>query len=611
MKTTSIENNTLYIAIGDLNDFTKLLQKEENLWVPHQSFVSIDEMKERYATPNENADFIDSALEHIVLSKLEEGLTTIYHYGETISDNYILKLISHCKKHGLKYKILSFNKKIGKKYFVQEEINEDTVFIKNVIEIKEDKLDAIGDIHGCYKEMITLIKRMGYNMSTGVPIHPNGRKIVWLGDLVDRGPKSVDVLKFVRTAVEKGGHYCIRGNHEEYLIKSFNSYKKGERIPSGEGMKRTLVEFLREFDEAQREEYISFIQSLPFYLIKTYSNKVKFALTHGNLASFDPFKTSRNNCIFGSDDDLDATYEEKYLAGENEYILIRGHIDQSIQREGVFSLEDRQSFSGNLMSLSLDLFKGDTSIKSFNKKAIKQKVSFNYIKFKKRETLLKRIKREEADGFIKRGTNNTRTLFTITYDKKAEESKFWGREPFHKKIKHIVLDLNGEIVQKSFDEIEEYSASNSLDLESSSQYVDIVPEVKGELYSVSIHPFEKRLLITNGKSNIVLSIPGLKKESEKEIMDILNSGIEGATIMFKSTASAEVYLVGARDNTLNSKLYEEGLLDILAKKIDVHRPTIEYNLQFQDALAKVKNSKEGGYIFRDGSTKKYLARVSA
>ena len=59
------------------------------------------------------------------------------------------------------------------------------------------KYDVIGDIHGCYDEMIALIEKLGYSLSSGFPVHPENRTLVFLGDLTDRGPKSLEVVEFV------------------------------------------------------------------------------------------------------------------------------------------------------------------------------------------------------------------------------------------------------------------------------------------------------------------------------------------------------------------------------------------------------------------------------
>jgi len=77
----------------------------------------------------------------------------------------------------------------------------------------------IGDVHGHYDTLMTLVERL-----------PKDAKLIFVGDLIDRGPKSADVVKFVRD----GGHLCVMGNHEEIMVKDtpyiLNAYKKDRTL---------------------------------------------------------------------------------------------------------------------------------------------------------------------------------------------------------------------------------------------------------------------------------------------------------------------------------------------------------------------------------------------
>ena len=84
---------------------------------------------------------------------------------------------------------------------------------------KRMKYDVIGDIHGCYDEMIALIEKLGYSLTSGVPVHPENRTLVFLGDLTDRGPKSLEVVEFVGRAVEDGAVRYVPGNHCNKLYR--------------------------------------------------------------------------------------------------------------------------------------------------------------------------------------------------------------------------------------------------------------------------------------------------------------------------------------------------------------------------------------------------------
>ncbi len=76
------------------------------------------------------------------------------------------------------------------------------------------KYDIIGDIHGCFEEFCDLLNSLGYRWTEEIiPIHPDGRTLVFLGDLTDRGPNSLAVMQTVSKLVEKGKAHYTPGNH--------------------------------------------------------------------------------------------------------------------------------------------------------------------------------------------------------------------------------------------------------------------------------------------------------------------------------------------------------------------------------------------------------------
>ena len=74
-------------------------------------------------------------------------------------------------------------------------------------------LDIIGDIHGCFDEFMQLLKQLGYEEKNGLFIHPQGRKLVSVGDITSRGPKSIAALKFFIAHKRAGLSYMTDSNH--------------------------------------------------------------------------------------------------------------------------------------------------------------------------------------------------------------------------------------------------------------------------------------------------------------------------------------------------------------------------------------------------------------
>src|SRR3989442_13994819 len=83
--------------------------------------------------------------------------------------------------------------------------------------------DIIGDVHGCCDELLELMTTLGYSIEkngdgyqVGVP---DRRKAIFLGDLVDRGPKIVAVLRVVMGMVDGGTGLWITGHHDVKLLR--------------------------------------------------------------------------------------------------------------------------------------------------------------------------------------------------------------------------------------------------------------------------------------------------------------------------------------------------------------------------------------------------------
>ena len=77
-------------------------------------------------------------------------------------------------------------------------------------------LDVVGDVHGESAALMALLVQLGYDAQG---CHPQERKLVFVGDLCDRGPNSVQVIQTVRAMVEAGNAFVVLGNHELNLLR--------------------------------------------------------------------------------------------------------------------------------------------------------------------------------------------------------------------------------------------------------------------------------------------------------------------------------------------------------------------------------------------------------
>ena len=90
--------------------------------------------------------------------------------------------------------------------------------------VETGPFDIIGDVHGCFEELVALLEKLGYaiqmtNTDGFSCTPPEGRKAVFLGDVVDRGPRIADTLRLVMAMVESGAAWCVPGNHDLKLVK--------------------------------------------------------------------------------------------------------------------------------------------------------------------------------------------------------------------------------------------------------------------------------------------------------------------------------------------------------------------------------------------------------
>ena len=122
-----------------------------------------------------------------------------------------------------------------------EEIDAATVTREPLFNNKKGEhgpFDIIGDIHGCFDELVALLSKLGYTVSGHAVTPPKGRKAVFLGDLTDRGPKSPDVLKLVMQMVADGTALCVPGNHDVKLLRKL----RGRDVQITHGLAETLAQ---------------------------------------------------------------------------------------------------------------------------------------------------------------------------------------------------------------------------------------------------------------------------------------------------------------------------------------------------------------------------------
>ena len=130
--------------------------------------------------------------------------------------------------------------------------------------------DIIGDIHGHADELEILLDELGYNENNGHYRHPQGRKVVFLGDYIDRGPKIRRSLQIVRGMIDAGEAHGILGNHEVNALRYHTSDGNGGYLREQGGgntnqHQATLSQIVEPFPDEWRG-WMDWFAGLPLWL---------------------------------------------------------------------------------------------------------------------------------------------------------------------------------------------------------------------------------------------------------------------------------------------------------------------------------------------------------
>ncbi|HJV45540.1 MAG TPA: metallophosphoesterase [Bacillota bacterium] len=220
---------------------------------------------------------------------------------------------------------------------------------------KELFLDIIGDVHGCYEELLQLLQKLGYEKEQEGFRNKDGRKLVFVGDLCDRGPKSLEVILLVIRLVEMGVAFHCPGNHDDKLMR----WCQGRRVQVKHGLETTVREIEQSNNpEEMRKQIVEYIQNLPLYFT---FDKGKLVVAHAGIPTDKPNlpdKRLREICLYGfptgkldqhglpERDPVVKHYHGKAL-------LVHGHtpVHEPLQEKNIINIDTGCVFGGKLTCL--------------------------------------------------------------------------------------------------------------------------------------------------------------------------------------------------------------------------------------------------------------------
>lgn len=185
--------------------------------------------------------------------------------------------------------------------------------------------DIIGDIHGCARTLEHLLEQMGYSKRNGVYQHPR-RQAIFIGDIIDRGPRIRESLHLVRDMVEHGSARIVMGNHE------YNALGYCTRARPGSGRDflrehnarhdRLIRETLEQFDHYPQEwnEFLEWFYTLPLFIEEEHFRAVHACWDERLIRQF--LESQGSACI--DEDFLHASAAIDSFAGQVMDTLLRG-----------------------------------------------------------------------------------------------------------------------------------------------------------------------------------------------------------------------------------------------------------------------------------------------
>lgn len=615
MKQITIENNCVVLVRSEKKEEFRKNSIKNNDNISFENFFCTEKIKkeilgndytynfDKEDIEKEKYNFENYNILELILSmskiRSSQELTTIIFLDDSFQDKEIYKAKKYYMDNNIKF------------YIIDE---EDTFFKMENNIIRDCHIDVIGDVHGLYDELVEMLSKKGYYIKNKTIMHPENRKVLFLGDLVDKGRKSIDVIQLVYNSVNFANHYAIIGNHENKILQFKKHFDKFEHINTASfASSETILELLK-LKKDDFEKYIKFINDLPSYYI--YKD---FVFAHANIEHFSPNSTIRYKLMCGSgNDDSDKIYQKLYNKGLNKYTLIRGHNPQKETEENVFSLDFDQTSNGYLAMLPLDSFIED-SIKisnkeSFEKNIIKEKINFSYEKYIEKFSLYKKLKSFEKDGLIHSQNDKRKSFSLYKHSPKINSLNYFHYNDDILKANGIVFDFAGNIIINPIKKTFDYYEINNENFENK-KYI-VRNKVFGQIINVSINPFTKNLIYSS--SNFINDqksekfFKKIKDDDYKKIKSICEN--KNLTITFCNSYN-KLAMINAKENKPNAIDFKESELDNLCNSIGskiIYRPKWKYsNIEkvFDEVLEN--QSQYIGYVFRSLEKEEYLFNLNS
>ena len=349
-------------------DAYEVLRKIARARLRHNKVVVVDATNTKYEDRKEMIDVAKRG--HVraiaICFDLPEDVLFARHEARedrTFGKQVVRRQIQNCRKSWRNIKKDGFQQV----YWIKSEEDAENVEIERVKLPTNRKdvsgpFDIIGDVHGCYDELLELLVKLGYEVSDSAVSHPEGRQVIFVGDFADRGPKNVEIYKFVRMMVNSGVAHAVRGNHDDKLCRYLWRTRLLEdrdacKMKLNHGLDKTMEQFAAE-PKQFRQETRDFVNTLPYNLV---FDEGKLVVAHAGLAEKyhgGLGKRVEEFCLYG--DTTGETDEQGFPIRKDwaqEYrgsaLVVHGHtvVEEAVWVNNVLCVDTGCVFGGELTAL--------------------------------------------------------------------------------------------------------------------------------------------------------------------------------------------------------------------------------------------------------------------
>jgi hypothetical protein len=202
--------------------------------------------------------------------------------------------------------------------------------------------DLIGDIHGQAERFFALLKKMDYVQKDGIWQHAT-RRVVFLGDFIDRGAAQIEVLTAVRAMTDAGAAFSVMGNHELNAIGWHTPDPSGDGFlrPRNDKNRHQHVAFLAAVgeDSPVHRQWIEWFKTLPLWLELDGIRVVHACWDEAAMQTLAP-------CLSAKHTVLENTWSHLFLYGSPEFraseLLLKG---EELDLPDGFSFQDKDGYT--------------------------------------------------------------------------------------------------------------------------------------------------------------------------------------------------------------------------------------------------------------------------